>query len=157
MGFLSWGPPPQACRLSVWEDAYLPKELRTWGLRLGLLPACIWIQDTAFLSRSSHSHCMFLALVCSHNTASTVAQPEEFPFCATDRNLPETFKFAGNPSRECKKPHPSSLTMPQPAVKWGNLVSTLFMTFEAHCQVPKPQDNHLLSLRVERAYILNPV
>ena len=79
----------QAWRLNAWDDGYLPKHGERWGLRTGFLPAWVWIQATAFLSRSSHSQSMSLALSCSQSTARTVAQLEEFASCTTERDFPE--------------------------------------------------------------------
>lgn len=117
----------EAWRLSVREDAYIHKELRRWGLRMVFLPACMWIQVTAFLSRSSHSDFMSLALAWSQSTAKTVAQPEESPSCTTDRDFPEDFKLAQEtPQGNTKSSAPSLLTLPQTVTKW-DLVTGLWL------------------------------
>lgn len=109
---------PEAWRLSVREDAYIPKELRRWGLRMVFLPAWTWIQATAFLSRSSHSDFMSCALAWSQSTAKTVAQPEESSFCTIDRDFPEAFKLEQEtPQENTKTSTPSLLTLPQTVTK----------------------------------------
>ena len=115
MGTLSWWP-------SIRPGGSVPGMMVSFlrregdgGLRTVFLPAWMWIQAMAFLSRSSHSHFMSLPLSCSQSTTRTVAQLKESASCTTDRDATGTPRLAESPSRGRKKLHSPLTYLPQTA------------------------------------------